>query len=94
MLRPGGQLLITVPYGYPDNFGWFRVFDQGMVERMVQTLLPGEAQVAVYRYDVGGWRVSDYAGAADVRYRDSEREPTPHDLAPNARAVACVRFVK
>ena len=25
---PGGTLLITVPYGRPDDFGWLRVFDR------------------------------------------------------------------
>jgi SAM-dependent methyltransferase len=94
VLRPGGSLLATVPYGVPEDFGWFRVFDRPQVEGLVAAFDPAEASIAVYRYSEDGWQVSDLDAAADVRYRDHEREPAPVDLAPNARAVACLRLVK
>jgi len=94
VLKPGGPLLVTVPYGVPDDFGWFRVFDRPAVEGLVDAFEPAESAVTVYRYSADGWQVSDLDAAADAKYRDHETEPHPVDLAPNARAVACLRLVK
>jgi SAM-dependent methyltransferase len=91
--RPGGTLLITVPYGRPDDFGWSRIFDRPMVERIVEVVDPAEAAVTVFRYDAAGWQVSDLDGAATSVYREHTLEPAPADLAANARAVACLRLV-
>jgi SAM-dependent methyltransferase len=90
--RPGGTLLITVPYGRPDDLGWFRVFDRAAVERIVDVVAPTEATTTIYRYDLEGWQVSDFEAAADAVYRDHEADPHPADFAPNARAVACLRL--
>jgi len=90
--RRDGRLLVTVPYGRPDDLGWFRVFDRAGVERMIDVVDPADAAVAVYRYDAAGWQVSDLDGAADRVYRDETAEPQPADLAPNARAIACLRL--
>lgn len=87
-----GTLLITVPYGRPDDLGWFRVFDRAGVERMVDVVAPKASAVTVFRYDAAGWQVSDLDAAADAVYRDDKAEPVPADLAPNARAVACLKL--
>jgi SAM-dependent methyltransferase len=91
VVRPGGRLLITVPYGRPDDLGWFRVFDRAMVERMVDVLAPAQATIDVFAYDAEGWRWSTLDDAAGKVYREHTLEPQPADLAPNARAVACLR---
>jgi SAM-dependent methyltransferase len=93
VVRPGGELLITVPYGRPDDLGWFRVFDRAMVERMVDVLAPSQATIDVFAYDAEGWSWSTLDAAAGAVYREHTLEPAPADLAPNARAVACVRAV-
>jgi SAM-dependent methyltransferase len=90
--RAGGTLLLTVPYGRPDDLGWFRVFDRRAVERIVDVVDPTSSEISVYRYDPSGWQLSDLDAAADAVYRDHEKDPTPADLAPNARAVACLRL--
>jgi SAM-dependent methyltransferase len=94
VLKPGGTLLATVPFGIPDDFGWFRVFDRPAVEALVDAFDPVDAVGTIYRYTADGWQVSDWDGAADAKYRDNATEPQPADLAPNARAVACLRLVK
>ena len=90
--RPGGQLLITVPYGRPDDFGWSRIFSRAMVERMVDVVDPVSAAVTVFAYGADGWQVSDLDAAADAVYREHTLEPDPADLAANARAVACLKL--
>jgi SAM-dependent methyltransferase len=91
--KPGGRLLITVPYGRPDDFGWSRIFSREMVERMVEVVDPADAAITVYKYGAGGWQVSDLDAASDAVYREHTIEPEPADLAANARAVACLRLV-
>jgi SAM-dependent methyltransferase len=93
-LKPGGLLLITVPYGVPEDHGWQRVFDRDMVERLISSAGAHRAETKIYRYAREGWQVSDFDAAAGARYRQHELEPDPDDMAPNARALACVRLLK
>jgi FkbM family methyltransferase len=87
VLRPGGRLLLSLPFGRAENFGWFRQFD----DRMLAELVGEQVTIAVFRYFGAGWRRSTIREAADATYRDAGREPDPEDGAVAARAVACVR---
>ena len=53
-LRPGGTLLLTVPYGKDENRGWYRIYSKVGLER----LLAGYEWDADYHlndsWDVGG----------------------------------------
>jgi len=87
VLRPGGRLLLSLPFGRAENFGWFRQFDG----RMLAELVGDQVTIAVFRYSEAGWQRSTIREAADATYRDAGREPHPNDGAIAARAVACVR---
>jgi SAM-dependent methyltransferase len=94
VLRPGGRLLITIPYGVPEDLGWLRQLDRAQVEAISEAAGPGESRLAVYRYGRRGWQLSDLDTAAGSRYRDYTADPRPvDDLAAAARAVACVSLV-
>jgi SAM-dependent methyltransferase len=82
VLAPGGMLLVSVPYGHPQDHRWLRQFSRADVERLIGAVAPREADVAVYRYGNSGWQVSDLERASDARYRDNAR----------AEAVACLRL--
>jgi SAM-dependent methyltransferase len=89
--RPGGRLLVTVPFGEPADLGWLRVFDQGAVEEFIDALSPNASEVRYYLYSLGGWQVADAEAASAARYRDYFADPSPvEDLAAAARAVACI----
>jgi FkbM family methyltransferase len=88
VLRPGGTLLLSVPYGEAENFGWFRQFDIGGLGQLVDQL----ASTTVFQYLPNGWQRGTLQEAAGVRYRDAGREPYPEDGAVASRAVACVRI--
>lgn len=95
--RPGGRVLLTVPYGRPDDLGWMRVFGRNEVEgitsvAMNQGSVSEEATVTVFRYDARGWHRSNLDDAADAVYRQPATDPHPADLAVTARAVACVEL--
>jgi SAM-dependent methyltransferase len=95
VLKPGGSLLITVPYGAPEDHGWFRQYGRKDVEELVLAGGGQTCELRVYRYSREGWQLSDLDAAADARYRDFTRDTRPvTDLAAAARAVACIRITR
>ena len=92
VLRVGGRLLLTVPYGRPDDRGWLRVFGRADVDRL--TTYGSRADLTVYAYGPEGWQLSDPDRAADAVYRERSLEPAPGDLAVCARAVACIEITR
>jgi SAM-dependent methyltransferase len=89
--KPGGRILISVPYGKRIDMGWSRQLDEADVDDLVESLKPKEAKVEIYAYGSDGWNLSDAAGAAEAVYHDFTKEARwPEDKAAAARAIACV----
>jgi SAM-dependent methyltransferase len=82
--RRGGRLLVTVPYGEPENHGWQRQFDRADVERLLEAADAGASDIAVYRFSPQGWSASSLESAADARYR----------VPVGAEAVACIAMTR
>ena len=80
VLRSGGRLLVTVPYGEREDHGRFRQFDHADVDRLLEVAQPREAETVVYRYSHRGWALSDLDEASNARYRSDF----------GAEAVACI----
>jgi SAM-dependent methyltransferase len=95
VLKPGGTLLLSVPYGHPDDFGWMRVFSAEQLDGLVAAFEAQETVRTYFRYGAHGWQHSSAQEAAEERYRDhfSASAPGP-DRAVAARAVACVELRK
>jgi SAM-dependent methyltransferase len=90
--RPGGRLLITVPYGRPEDLGWLRQLDTKGIERLI-TFTGGHAtEVTIFRYGSEGWQHSTLEDAAGEHYHmiDRDRPAAAPDGAVAARAVACL----
>jgi SAM-dependent methyltransferase len=103
VLRPGGMLLLTVPFGRHVNHGWFQVFDEAMVRAVVAAFGPrSDAEVRYFSYSETGWDASSAAACADAVYAAWMAQGPAHrfwpmrepDDAAAARAVACIRLVK
>jgi SAM-dependent methyltransferase len=91
--RPGGRLLLTVPYGRREDHGWLRQFDHEDISQLASVAAPNGSDIAVFAYDRRGWRRSTLEDAAGARYQKGNRpadDPATEDLAPAARAVACI----
>lgn len=89
--KPGGRILISVPYGRRTDMGWSRQLDEEEIEDLVASFQPSSSKVEVYAYDRDGWKLSDPVAAADAAYHDFTKEARwPEDKAAAARAVACV----
>ena len=94
VLVPGGRLLLTVPYGRAERFGWMQQFDAAGLEDVAATFGARPAATTFFRYTPAGWVLADAASCADCAYYDvhSAGDPAP-DGAAAARAVACLEFV-
>ena len=89
--RAGGRILLTVPFGAPEDHGWFRQFDQPALERLVEAFGADQQTTAIFAYGRDGWKRSAPDQAAGLNYRDAHADPSAApDLAAAARAVACV----
>jgi SAM-dependent methyltransferase len=83
VLRPDGSLLVTVPVGEPEDYGWFRQDDvRGWTHEFVRTGFFVE-ELETYELGEDGWRASPTFDAAGVRY--GERGPA-------ASAVLCAEL--
>lgn len=80
LLRPGGRLLLTVPFGRYEDHGWFVQLDAAELEDAIRAFGMGRVDRQAYRLD-GSWRVAEAAECADLRYG-----------APAAAAVACAEL--
>lgn len=89
---PGGRLLITVPYGQPDDLGWLRQFDAAGLDRLVALTGGTLAEMTIFRHTAGGWQHSTLGEASGARYHmvDRDRPAAAPDGAVAARAVACL----
>lgn len=95
VLRPGGKLLLSMPFGRHVNHGWLQVFDGAMVDRLLAAFGPGSSTETHFRYEPGGWVVSSREASAEATYFDwhacKRHDP---DFAAAARAVVCLELVK
>ena len=91
VLVPGGRLLLTVPYGKYQNFGWMQQFDGELLADAVRAFDGTLEEQTFYRYTPGGWVLADAAECAGDEYYDirAARHYDP-DYAAAARAVACL----
>jgi glycosyltransferase involved in cell wall biosynthesis/SAM-dependent methyltransferase len=78
---PGGRMLLTVPYGSPEELGWVRQFDEPGLRDLIAAAGPAEVQIDVFRVWPSGWQRSDLSEARTARY-----------AGRRASAVACVRL--
>jgi SAM-dependent methyltransferase len=95
LLKPGGRLFITVPYGRYENHGWLQQFDCEMIDAVFDAFRPSSHSIAYYKYFPDGWRITKAEECTDCSYFDihhkSDYEP---DYVAAARAVACIEMAK
>ena len=61
VVAPGGRLLITVPFGDPEDLGWLRQFTEADVQALIDTVAPARKAITVFTYSREGWDVGDAA---------------------------------
>lgn len=95
LLKPGGRLLLTVPFGMPEDQDWLQIFGKEQIED-VKTSFGGECETEMYyRHAADGWQVATAEECKDLRYFNIVKTPEfDTDYAAAARAVACLELVR
>lgn len=106
VLKVGGSLFLSVPFGIYRHFGSFQQFDRILLSRAIESFgSASEISEHFWRYTNEGWQIATAADCAECEYvewitkvkqyqQKSNPLPVEQDLAAAARAVACVRLVK
>ena len=103
VLKPGGKLLLTVPFGKYKNFGWFQQFDQALADKAVNIFSPARSTATYFGYTKGGWNIvnketaaqAEYFPVFETKYFDPKSvKDFDADVAAGARAVFCAELVK
>jgi hypothetical protein len=97
VLRPGGSLYLTVPFGRYEAHNWFQQFDRTLLQTAIAATAPRQVERWFYRYTSTGWQTCSELDAADSQYVEWLRpnglpKPVPleRDRAAAARGLACV----
>jgi hypothetical protein len=95
VLKKGGNLYLTVPFGKHKNHGWFQVFDAEMIERIIEIFHPAEIEKTFFKYNNDQWNFSDAVCCRDSNYFDIHKETAfEKDCLAASRAVCCLRMMK
>jgi SAM-dependent methyltransferase len=103
VLKPGGVLFVSFPFGRYENHGWFQQFDAPLVDTLVAGFSPSQARETIFRYNPGGWSISDRASCAECEFFDVHEsryfDPNstteyPSDYPAGERALACLDLIK
>jgi len=95
MLKPGGVLYLSFPFGKHENHGWFQIFDANMLDEVISAFGPSACNEFHYRYEPDGWRSSSREDSKDATYFDiHKRQDYDSDYAAASRAIVCLELIK
>ena len=95
ILKPGGILYLSFPFGEKKNHGWFQVFDGAMVDNLIKTFSPSSTKEIIFKYEKDGWRVSSRDESKNATCFDIHRQNKyDEDYAAFSRAIVCLEMVK
>ena len=103
ILKPNGNLYITVPYGKHKNYGFFQSFDTDLVQQVIETFKGALDEINYYQYLENGWVLSEESKCSTCEYFDIHQtkyfdkqsaKDYDADYAAAARAVVCMKFKK
>lgn len=95
MLKPGGVLYLSVPFGKHENRRWFQIFDGAMVDDLVAAFNPSKKEIRYFKYEALGWKSSTREETKSATYFDINTQAEyDADYAAASRAIVCLELVK
>ena len=88
VVRPGGRLHLSVPYGRREDHGWMRQLDRADADELLAAAGARRREEALFVHTRAGWRRGDPRRPLDVSYRPAGGGRA-EDGAVAARAVLC-----
>jgi FkbM family methyltransferase len=87
VVRPGGRIHLSVPFGRREDHGWLRQLDREDVDALLADAGVVRHDETVFRHTSRGWRRATAKQAAGARYNDAPSRDG--DGAVAAQAVLC-----
>jgi hypothetical protein len=95
ILKPGGILFITLPFGKKANRKWFQVFDYQMIDELITTFNPSSVIENHFRYQPTGWEKSSRELSKDATCFDiNQQKDYDYDFAAFSRGIICLEMKK
>jgi SAM-dependent methyltransferase len=88
VVRPGGRVHLSVPFGRREDHVWFRQLDRDDVDDLLARAGVDGHEEAIFRHTSRGWRRSSARRAGGARYNPPQKAHST-DGAVAARAVLC-----
>ena len=86
ILKAGGKLIVTVPFGKFVDYGWFLHYDSAAIATLFQSISAAKVDAEYFRYAEAGWIPCPAAALAETSYGDNG--------APAAAGLACFEITK
>jgi SAM-dependent methyltransferase len=96
VLKKGGKLLLTFPFGKFENHGFFQQFDEEMLNRILTFLdEQGTYTTNFFRYLPNGWIACEKEDCKDVEsFNPHTGKGKGTDGAAHCRSICCISFQK
>lgn len=95
VLKPGGKLFLSVPFGEHSKRGWFQIFNYEMIQEIIEEFEPKSFNEHYFRYFSDGWKNSNRKECRDATYFDIHTEKQyAADYAAASRAIICLELIK
>ncbi len=96
VLKSGGKLLLSFPFGKFENHGFFQQFDAEMVKRVIDRLTnEGKCTENYLLYTANGWIESEAEACKDVvSYNPHSGKGKGSDGAAHCRCICCITYIK
>jgi hypothetical protein len=94
ILKTGGVLYITLPFGRAHSHGWLQIFDGDMIQKLLKLFRPTTSQETYFRYTNAGWHSASADECRNARYFDPSKAGTVTTDFAAAEAVVCLELVK
>jgi SAM-dependent methyltransferase len=103
ILKTGGALFCTFPFGKYENHGWFQQFDSQLTDTLIKCFNPVKHTETIFKYDPEGWIISNREDCSDCQFFDVQMskyfDPKstieyPSDFPAGERAVTCLKLIK
>lgn len=87
VVKPGGRVHVSVPFGRREDLGWLRQLDREDVDGLFELAGVAPAAETVFLHSPAGWRRTTAVEAAEASYNLGPARD--EDMAVAARAVLC-----
>jgi SAM-dependent methyltransferase len=94
VLKTGGTLYLTVPFGRYSNEGWLQVFDSALVEQLIARFNPSRSEAHFFKYQSHQWQRSTRETCSGAGYFSQNDKLQNAEGIVAAESVCCLMLVK